>query len=233
MATHITTLTEAVATEVVATQVFTSNEESMAAKTHPAFASPDADVALCSKETLLSAYIRTLFRRGREYHRGPPCTGGRRRARRAPSHRERNRLPGPEEYPLPRVAPVRRREIRDALPIAIARVALMSPVVNASPIRVYGIACRMNWIPEAKLASTRTLMLDLFAPGWVAELDRVDAPHLTKLVALHRQRKDASSRHSTVPRSSPTIGPLSASTAGASGAPRVAEPEVSMGEANG
>ncbi|OBZ79906.1 hypothetical protein A0H81_00722 [Grifola frondosa] len=208
MATHTTTLTEAVATEVVTTQVFTGNEESMAAKTHPAFASPDADVQLCSKDNTtfcihshtlvaVSGWFRTMFTL-------PQDTAGVSANTIEVIHVQEDAdvlagllaivsgtgcpdlknidyleslLCAAEKYEMP-------------LPIAIARVALMSPVVNASPIRVYGIACRMNWIPEAKLASTRTLVLDLFAPGWVAELDRVDAPHLTKLIALHRQRKE-------------------------------------------
>ncbi|KAI0724498.1 hypothetical protein C8T65DRAFT_626689 [Cerioporus squamosus] len=71
------------------------------------------------------------------------------------------------------------------------RLALFSPTINVpSPIRLYGIACRMAWEKEAKLASTRTLGTDLLAPNALSELVLLEAPHRDKLVALHRRRKD-------------------------------------------
>ncbi|TFK89803.1 hypothetical protein K466DRAFT_544656 [Polyporus arcularius HHB13444] len=75
--------------------------------------------------------------------------------------------------------------------ISTVRLALFSPFTNVPcPIRLYGIACRMSWENEAKLASTRTLGVDLLAPTALPALVALEAPHRDKLVALHRQRKD-------------------------------------------
>ncbi|TBU64994.1 hypothetical protein BD310DRAFT_913823 [Dichomitus squalens] len=79
------------------------------------------------------------------------------------------------------------------MPLAIAtlRMALFSPFLHASPIRLYEIACRMSWEREAKLASSRTLTLDLFAPEVMSELVALEPAHRDKLLALHRRRRDA------------------------------------------
>ena len=78
------------------------------------------------------------------------------------------------------------------MPAAIAtmRLALFSPLRAVSPVRLYGIACRMSWEKEAKYASTRTLTLDLLAPATMSELVAVEPRHRESLVALHRRRKD-------------------------------------------
>jgi hypothetical protein len=76
--------------------------------------------------------------------------------------------------------------------ISIIRLAIMSPpLLDARPIRVYGIACAWGWTAEAKLASTKTIGCDLFAPSVVKDLGMVDSPHLTALMLLHRRRRDA------------------------------------------
>ncbi|OCH96479.1 hypothetical protein OBBRIDRAFT_829906 [Obba rivulosa] len=76
-------------------------------------------------------------------------------------------------------------------PVSIIRVALSSNLLDASPIRIYGIAARRGWAAEAKAASTRTLPLDLFHPDAVAELNRLDGPVLMKLLLLHHSRRQA------------------------------------------
>ncbi len=79
------------------------------------------------------------------------------------------------------------------IPLAIAtmRMALFSPFLHVSPIRLYGIAYRMSWEKEVKLASSRTLTLDLLSPEAMAELVTLEAKHRDKLIALHRRRRDA------------------------------------------
>ncbi|KAI1797812.1 hypothetical protein LXA43DRAFT_268425 [Ganoderma leucocontextum] len=78
------------------------------------------------------------------------------------------------------------------MPLAIStmRTALFSPFLHASPIRLYGIACRMSWEKEAKLASSRTLTLDLLSPEVMVELVALEPKHRDKLIALHRRRRD-------------------------------------------
>ncbi len=78
-----------------------------------------------------------------------------------------------------------------SMAIAVVRLALFSPFLRAaSPIRLYGIACRMRWEREAKHASTRTLTLDLLSPAAMSDLATVETSYRDKLVALHRSRKD-------------------------------------------
>jgi len=76
-------------------------------------------------------------------------------------------------------------------PISIVRIALCSTLLDVSPIRVYGIAARRNWVPEAQAASTRTLSLDLFHADAVPELNRLDGPIMVKLLLLHHSRRQA------------------------------------------
>ncbi|KAI0348606.1 hypothetical protein BDW22DRAFT_1321064 [Trametopsis cervina] len=88
-------------------------------------------------------------------------------------------LRGAEKYDMPSV-------------LSVVRLAIMSPpLLEAHPIRVYGIACSWGWTAEAKIASTKTIGHDLLAPSALADLRTVDAPYLTRLMLLHRQRRDA------------------------------------------
>ena len=81
------------------------------------------------------------------------------------------------------------------MPIAISavRLALFSPFLAPapSPIRLYGIACRMSWEKEAKHASSLTLTLDPLARHVMAELVGLEPAPREKLLALHRARRDA------------------------------------------
>lgn len=75
--------------------------------------------------------------------------------------------------------------------ISIIRLAIMSPpLLDAHPIRVYGIACSWGWTAEAKLASTKTIGCDLLSPNTVKDLRTVESPYLTALMLLHRRRRD-------------------------------------------
>ena len=79
------------------------------------------------------------------------------------------------------------------MPLAITtlRIALGSPFLSASPLRLYGIACRMSWAKEAKLASSRTLTLDLLSADVMSELVTLEPAPRARLLALHRRRRDA------------------------------------------
>lgn len=77
-------------------------------------------------------------------------------------------------------------------PISIIRLAIVKPAfLDKYPVRVYGIACKMGWIEEAKLASTKTLAIDLLAHDAVKDLSAVESPHLAALFLLHRRRRDS------------------------------------------
>ncbi|EMD38172.1 hypothetical protein CERSUDRAFT_113325 [Gelatoporia subvermispora B] len=74
-------------------------------------------------------------------------------------------------------------------PISIVRIALSSNLLDAPPLRVYAIATRRGWNDEATAASARTLEMDLFDPELEAELTRIDASFLMKLLQLHHSRR--------------------------------------------
>ena len=75
--------------------------------------------------------------------------------------------------------------------ISILRLAIMSTqFLNTHPVRVYAIACQWGWIEEAKLASTKTLGIDLLGHDALKDLSFVETAHLTSLLLLHRRRRD-------------------------------------------
>ena len=74
--------------------------------------------------------------------------------------------------------------------VVMIRSALTSPVLEASPLRIYGIAYERGWYKEASWASSKTLTLDLCSPESVSDLSRVDGAAIMKLMALHRKRRD-------------------------------------------
>ncbi|EPT04260.1 hypothetical protein FOMPIDRAFT_1046131 [Fomitopsis schrenkii] len=74
--------------------------------------------------------------------------------------------------------------------VVMVRFALTSPVLEASPIRIYGIAYQRGWYKEATWASSKTLTLDLCSPESVSDLSRIDGAAVMKLMALHRKRRD-------------------------------------------
>ena len=74
--------------------------------------------------------------------------------------------------------------------VVMIRSALMSPVLDAPPIRIYGIAYERGWYKEASWASSKTLTLDLCSPKSVSDLSRVDGAAVVKLMTLHRKRRD-------------------------------------------
>ena len=77
------------------------------------------------------------------------------------------------------------------LPVSLIRVTL-PPLLDTSPIRAYGLACRMSWETEAKAAATRTLGIDIMSPENMVHLSTLEPSHLMKLLSLHdRRRREA------------------------------------------
>ncbi|KAF7791921.1 hypothetical protein EIP86_002947 [Pleurotus ostreatoroseus] len=186
--------------------------------THPSFAADDADIVLCSQDgvhfrthTLVlrlgSAWFRTLFTL--------PQAASSPRPDSAPP-------PEPQTIQMPESAavladllsmisgqplPLARWTSPDALvpllhaaekyempgALSVLRLALAAPaLLDAYPLRVYGLAWAHGWRPEARLASARTLALDLLSPAVLSgDARRLDAPALGALLLLHRRRRDA------------------------------------------
>ncbi|KAI0704879.1 hypothetical protein BC835DRAFT_705455 [Cytidiella melzeri] len=89
-----------------------------------------------------------------------------------------NLLVAGEKYEMPTV-------------VSIMRLAVMtSQLLDVHPIRIYGIAASRGWIAEAKLASTKTIGLDLLSSECIQDLRTVDSLHMTNLMLLHRRRRD-------------------------------------------
>jgi len=76
-------------------------------------------------------------------------------------------------------------------PTSIVRIAVMRPAFLSEPIRLYAIACRYGWAEEARLASTHTLTLDIYAPEHKPTLMKLGTPALLGLIELHRSRREA------------------------------------------
>ena len=76
-------------------------------------------------------------------------------------------------------------------PIAILRSAFSSSqFIDQCPIRCYVLSKHYGWDYEARLASTRTLTLNLFDPIHAHSLDQLSSKDLGLLVNLHQKRKD-------------------------------------------
>lgn len=75
-------------------------------------------------------------------------------------------------------------------PRAIIR-AIMGPLAfTIEPLVLYAIAARMGWEEEAKIASTGTLTLSIYADEHIHTLDRIPSHYLRRLLVLHRRRRD-------------------------------------------
>ncbi|KAI0094683.1 hypothetical protein BDY19DRAFT_36348 [Irpex rosettiformis] len=179
-------------------------------KTHPSFNDANADISLCSSEgtifrthslslSLASGWFRSMFSL-------PQCMSSHKLAVSSEiihlaessgviagllSSSSGQPIPhldsfeyveellyAAEKYDMPSV-------------ISIIRLAIMSPLLlDAHPIRVYGIASAWGWTAEAKLASTKTIGWDLLSSSAIKDLNTVDSRHLTALLLLHRRRRD-------------------------------------------
>lgn len=77
-------------------------------------------------------------------------------------------------------------------PISIIRRLIVHPPLIDRPLRVYALACKWDWTEEAKVASTKTLEMDLFDEKALEEVQGTGlmAREFTRLLTLHRTRRD-------------------------------------------
>ena len=76
------------------------------------------------------------------------------------------------------------------MPIALIR-ALLPPHISLNPVRAYGMASRMDWVPERAQAAAASCAVNVLAPENVRELGRLESPHLERLLDLHERRRCA------------------------------------------
>ncbi|KAF9233503.1 hypothetical protein BU15DRAFT_53772 [Melanogaster broomeanus] len=191
--------------------------------THPAFDSPDADVALVSKDLVrfrvhsftlktTSGWFRSLFSLPRP---SPPNTDSD-----SPSDRKPTLSPttsSPETIHLDEdsstlelllrmisglpIQPLSSYDIIDAIlfaaekydmagPTSLVRIAVLTPPLADQPLRLYAAAARCGWTEEAKVASQRTLALNLWEDENLEKLAKVDVRPALDLLKLHRARRE-------------------------------------------
>lgn len=202
--------------EVLPATSLPAESESLAGKPHPCFNATDADIILCSRDnvffrihslilTLTSGWFSTLlslprsppsYKQSSSPPPSPPpevihmvesakviagllkMAGGREIPPLDTFGYLEDLLHAAEKYDMPGA-------------LSILRLALVSTkFLDAHPVRVYAIACQWGWIEEAKLASTKTLGIDLLGHDVIKDLNIVESPHLTALMLLHRRRRD-------------------------------------------
>ncbi|KZS99754.1 uncharacterized protein LAESUDRAFT_732904 [Laetiporus sulphureus 93-53] len=76
-------------------------------------------------------------------------------------------------------------------PMSIVRALVMTPSFLAEPLRLYAMACRYGWHDEARVASQKTLTIDLHAPEHRPTLLKLRTPALLSLIELHHARREA------------------------------------------
>ncbi|KAI0259032.1 hypothetical protein BC834DRAFT_926367 [Gloeopeniophorella convolvens] len=74
-------------------------------------------------------------------------------------------------------------------PASIVRALLRTPAFLDAPLRLYAAACHFGWADDARLASARSLTLDLHAPAHRGALLRLRTPDLLALFELHHTRR--------------------------------------------
>ena len=79
------------------------------------------------------------------------------------------------------------------MPIALIR-ALLPPHISLNPVRAYGMASRMDWVPERAQAAAASCGVNLLAPTHARELARLEGPHFEALLGLHERRRAALAR---------------------------------------
>ncbi|KAI0374240.1 hypothetical protein BV20DRAFT_492706 [Pilatotrama ljubarskyi] len=176
---------------------------------HPAFSSPNADIVLRSKDgTLFRISSETLSRTSAWFRSMLSLPQG----TATPSPEADDAIPTDESAAvlaalLSMISGIEVPDLDDAdllqsalaaaekyeMPMAtsVIRTALFSPFLEISPIRLYGIACRMSWERETTHAARRTLSLNLLSPESLPELVRLEPAHQSNLLTLHRRRRDA------------------------------------------
>lgn len=75
-------------------------------------------------------------------------------------------------------------------PISILRLSASTQSILDHPLRIYSFACRYGWEKEAKLASNRTLTLNLFDPCHRETLQQLPSKALLDLLNLRHKRRE-------------------------------------------
>ena len=177
-------------------------------RTSPIFSSPDADVVLCSKDNVrfrvysvvlrtTSGWFRTMFNLPQNQSETKPEV-----VLHVLEHSEvlTDLLKMVSGLELPEISSLDWAEaILDAAekydmpgPISIIRKLIIHPPLISCPLRVYALACRWDWAEEAKIASTKTLCMDLGDEEVLEEVQGTGlmAKEFSRLLALHRSRRD-------------------------------------------
>ncbi|KAL4074338.1 hypothetical protein V8B97DRAFT_1930603 [Scleroderma yunnanense] len=180
--------------------------------THPAFGSPDADVVLVSKDLMqfrvhsftlktTSGWFRSLFSLPR-----PPRSGV--STPKAPIAETIHLDEDSQTLEvvlrmisgLP-ITPITSYDTVDAIlyasekydmpgPTSLVRIAVLTPPLAEQPLRLYASASRFGWTEEVKMASERTLALDLWSEENWEMLNKVDGRAALALLKLHRSRRE-------------------------------------------
>lgn len=75
-------------------------------------------------------------------------------------------------------------------PTSLVRIAVLTPPLADQPLRLYAAASRCGWIEEAKVASQRTLAMNLWQDENWEMLAKVDVRSALALLKLHRSRTE-------------------------------------------
>ncbi|THH21327.1 hypothetical protein EW146_g215 [Bondarzewia mesenterica] len=75
-------------------------------------------------------------------------------------------------------------------PVSIVRALIRTQPFLDSPLHLYAAACRWGWEPEARLASTLTLALDIHAPEHRPALLKLKTASLLALTDLRHSRRE-------------------------------------------
>ncbi|KAH0827307.1 hypothetical protein J3R83DRAFT_3931 [Lanmaoa asiatica] len=75
-------------------------------------------------------------------------------------------------------------------PMSLVRIAVLTPPLADQPLRLYAAASRCGWTEEAKVASQRTLSMNLWQDENWEMLAKVDVRSALALLKLHRSRRE-------------------------------------------
>ncbi|KAF9219539.1 hypothetical protein BS17DRAFT_788976 [Gyrodon lividus] len=75
-------------------------------------------------------------------------------------------------------------------PISLVRIAVLTPPLADQPLRLYAAAARCGWAEEAKVASQRTLAMNLWKDENWEMLAKIDVRPALDLLKLHRVRRE-------------------------------------------
>lgn len=75
-------------------------------------------------------------------------------------------------------------------PVSIIRLFSTTPFLVEQPLRLYSFACRYGWEEEVKVASNRTLKIDLFDPAYQDTLKQLPSKALLEILNLRQRRKE-------------------------------------------